>query len=406
MSNPSTNYRDVFRHQTLTKIQGEPNFASLKTLGREVKANAKSVHSTLGGAAHGHLGLVLSPAQYALISATPFDRVPFPATLAIPAGTTRLLADEMERNHKEDIRVFREINGVENALKSQLSAAIEPAYLAAILDPVTYDLGGTIHENLQFLMTNFGKVTPDTLNEETEKLNATEYNPALPIDSIFNAIIELAELAEAALIPFTPQQIITMGYNILNRSGRMAQDIKEWNRRPAHLKSWDHFKTYFRRMHIELRETTNDTMTSMHHANIAHQVIEGISHLIPPPEEEPPPTTETPPTGQALAATDQSIIIPSLISQMNQMQTMMMNMQASMCGNASGRGGRGGRGRGGGGQGRTARGGYPTPVFTKYCWTHGLCRHIGTECASPGEGHKPLATLENKMGGSTRNVTA
>jgi hypothetical protein len=72
----------------------------------EIKANAKSVHTTLGGAAHGHLGMVLSPAQYALVSATPYQRVLFPAPLVIPLGTTRIAADELERTHKEAVRAF------------------------------------------------------------------------------------------------------------------------------------------------------------------------------------------------------------------------------------------------------------------------------------------------------------
>ena len=69
MSASSINYRDtVFAHHDLTRIHGEPTFSALKLLTREVKANAMAVHSTLGGGAHGHLGLVLSPAQYADVS--------------------------------------------------------------------------------------------------------------------------------------------------------------------------------------------------------------------------------------------------------------------------------------------------------------------------------------------------
>ena len=408
MSTSSTNYREsVFRHPDLTKIHGEPTFATLTVLSRELKANAKSVHATLGGAAHGHLGLVLSPAQYALVSETPYVRVLFPAPLAIPVGTTRLAAEELERNHKEEIRAFRELTGVENALKTQLLKAVEPAYVAAILDPVTYDLAGTIYDNLHFLMTTYGKVTPEQVNEEYEKVNNIIYNPTLPIDSIFNAIIELSELAEAGENPYTPQQQITICYNILNRSGRMTQDIKEWNRRPALLKNWTTFKTFFRRVHTEIRATSNDTVEAMQHANIARHVIDGIRHLIPPaPDEEGIEPHDTP-TPAALSVTDPTtVIIPSLISQITQMQTMMMNMQSSMCGHdgGRGRGGRFGQVRGRGRGRGQERGALVPLVFTKYCWTHGLCMHIGSECFTPAEGHKPQATVQNKMGGSTRNV--
>ena len=416
MSTPSTNYREsVFRHADLTQIHGEPNFSSLKILTREIKANARSVHSTLGGAAHGHLGLVLSPAQYALVSNTPFERVEYPGPLLIQAGTTRLAADELERDHKEQIRVFREVLGVENALKSQLTKAIEPTYLTALIDPDTYDLQGTIFDSLRFLMTTYGRVTPEALADEFEKVNAIIYNPALPIDVIFNAVVDVSELAGAANIPYTEQQQITICYNILNRSGRVTQDIKEWNRRPVHLKTWTAFKTYFRRVHSELRETESETLQNMQHANIARQVIEGISHLIPsveeppptpaipppaptPPSPAPPVTQSAPPTPSALSVTE-SAIIPSLIQQMNQMQTLMMSMQQGMCnptnGHGRGRGNRGGRGgRGGNG---------PPPVYTQYCWTHGLCMHVGANCRTPTAGHQTTATVNNRMGGSNRN---
>ena len=39
----------------------------------------------------------------------------------------------------------------------------------------------------------------------------------------------------------------------------------------------------------------------------------------------------------------------------------------------------------------------------KYCWTHGWCAHSGMDCNSKAEGHQDEATLENKMGGSTKN---
>ena len=37
----------------------------------------------------------------------------------------------------------------------------------------------------------------------------------------------------------------------------------------------------------------------------------------------------------------------------------------------------------------------------KYCWTHGWCAHLGADYKR-AEGHKDEATLQNKMGGSTK----
>ncbi len=46
-----------------------------------------------------------------------------------------------------------------------------------------------------------------------------------------------------------------------------------------------------------------------------------------------------------------------------------------------------------------------TNNLTQYCWTHGLCSHTGGECRTPADGHKPAATLQNRLGGSAKNIT-
>ena len=56
-----------FSHLILTKIHGEPTYFSLNILKQELKANASGVTWDLGGGAHGHLGLLLTPTEYLLI---------------------------------------------------------------------------------------------------------------------------------------------------------------------------------------------------------------------------------------------------------------------------------------------------------------------------------------------------
>ena len=58
----------VFEFPVLTRITDTPTFEALKTIKDELRANATSVQSDNGGGAHGHLGLVLTPAEYATVS--------------------------------------------------------------------------------------------------------------------------------------------------------------------------------------------------------------------------------------------------------------------------------------------------------------------------------------------------
>ena len=49
------NYREtLFEYPELTPIHGEPSYESLRVLYNQIKANARSVHTTLGGGQHGH----------------------------------------------------------------------------------------------------------------------------------------------------------------------------------------------------------------------------------------------------------------------------------------------------------------------------------------------------------------
>ena len=50
-SGPVDYAKTYFLHQTLTKIQGEPDYSTLKILKKELKANASRVTSDLGGGA-------------------------------------------------------------------------------------------------------------------------------------------------------------------------------------------------------------------------------------------------------------------------------------------------------------------------------------------------------------------
>ena len=100
----------------VTKITGEPNYASLKNLKDELKANAASIPTTLGGGTHGYLGLILSPAAYATIAATQFIEPIYPGQHPnIPAGTSAANTSTIVRRHTEDLRQWREFKNVNTA---------------------------------------------------------------------------------------------------------------------------------------------------------------------------------------------------------------------------------------------------------------------------------------------------
>ena len=87
----------------LTPIVGKPTYTTLTTLKDQLKANAASVPTTLGGGNHGYLGLILSPATYATISPTAFIKPAYPGQHpAIPVGTNAANTSAIICRHTED----------------------------------------------------------------------------------------------------------------------------------------------------------------------------------------------------------------------------------------------------------------------------------------------------------------
>ena len=98
-----------FTYPTPTPIQGEPTFKSLKRLKNELRANASSVDTDLGGGDHGCLGLILTEAEYERVAPqSAFSAPEFPGELSIPRGTDTVDALNIREKHKRDMGLYRE----------------------------------------------------------------------------------------------------------------------------------------------------------------------------------------------------------------------------------------------------------------------------------------------------------
>ena len=79
-----------FKYPELSPIHGEPTTGDLITLKREINSNEITVHTTLGGGHHSHIGLVTTPATYQTIPNTqPYQRPPAPDPLKINPAVQR-----------------------------------------------------------------------------------------------------------------------------------------------------------------------------------------------------------------------------------------------------------------------------------------------------------------------------
>ena len=81
------------------------------------------------------------------------------------------------------------------------------------------------------------------------------YEPAQPINIIFNSIDNLAEYTRAAESELTQSQTINLTLFILKKQRIFKDNIRAWKRTNQAYKTWYNFKHDFHEAHLEIRET-------------------------------------------------------------------------------------------------------------------------------------------------------
>ena len=125
----------LFEKKTLTPVRDRPTFRQLTIIKGELCANAGRIRSALGGGRHGHLGLVLSDAEYLTstprqeVAATAFIRPSQPPQPVITPTTANHVATRLRMEYERDLRYFDLANNTEEALLAQLVNAIPELYM-------------------------------------------------------------------------------------------------------------------------------------------------------------------------------------------------------------------------------------------------------------------------------------
>ena len=108
----------------------------------------------MGGGSNGYLGLLLTPTEYLTADPVAYIRPVHPGALNIPAGPPAIaqyLRQEMREDHKEAVRVFREVDNVDKILKKQLVAALPDIYLKRFRNRHTNTLTDSLPVILAYL---------------------------------------------------------------------------------------------------------------------------------------------------------------------------------------------------------------------------------------------------------------
>jgi len=114
---------------------------------------------------------------------------------------------------------------VEKAIIAQVVSAVEPQYLAAVHNLQTGRYGSNVLAVLHHLFKIYGHITPKQLKTREMEICNMHFHMELPVDAIFNAIDELMEPDEYALMPMSS-----------------TQAVRSWNRFSAEHCKWENKK--------------------------------------------------------------------------------------------------------------------------------------------------------------------
>ena len=404
-----------FPHKVPTLIRGVPNYENIKRVKTELRANASSVDTELGGGDHGYLGLVLSNTEYLAVpgvNGNMFLPPVYPGALVIRPTATAVEALQRRESHNEQIRLYRECQNVEKAILKHLQNSFQSQYLEAFVDEDTALLSSDIPTILSHLFTRYGQVTGDEVRTYQTEVLSTPFTPADPLVTIWNPIQKLKKLASQAKIPYSEAQLIEFGLQLIRSTHDFEIAIREWNAKPKVDKTWNNLKLHFSQAQEELKKIRGPTMiqAGFHQINnIASEMREeflqtrmelaNMTAMMQQSEEEEMDTNnnETSSISESANLSAENNYQMEMLKLLRSMQTEINNMKQGNNNNASKTT-----------SNRNKKKKEKTPdnpsftrrVTTTYCWTHGGCAHDSASCTARAQGHKDNATFEDKKGGS------
>ena len=392
-SSPPDYKKTHFPYPELDKIHGQPTIDQILKIYKQVKQNAASVPTTLAGGQHGFLPLVLTTEQWNNIqNVQPFERPANPGPFAPRAGRVTNAELAIDKSRWENrVHNYNNCQNLEATLKNQLTAAFDYDILDGLRDRTTNTLKNTIPQIIKYLFEEYGELSPEELLQKEDSVKNYVYDPNLPVSTIFNEILNLKDLYELTGSILQESDMIRYGYTILNRARIFKEYLLKWNNKPPNEKTWDTFQQFFRKAYrdlkqvnaLQIQDSTLNHTTIMeelkhHQAQSLNQITnafkdgiyETINHITDYEKEQD--------KNSDLSA---NATITSLQKEINELKNMLNQMVRKQ----------------------------NQPMQTQrkkkprqYCWTHGWCAHSGATCNSKADGHQDHATLENKMGGSTK----
>ena len=201
---------------------------------------------------------------------------PDPLTITLLAAQYKIALTKTV--HGEALKAFQIYQLIHRVLVQKVLDCIEDKYLMTLCNRITRQAPAEIYALILHLFIIYGKISPQKLRAKYGTVEDMTYLIEVAIDIIFSAIEDLVKIGELAGHPFSPVQIIDLGFIVIMKHQIFRIDIKKWIRRPIVEQTWVNFKNNFTAPHQELRDMdTTVNELGFHITNaIVSQIIEKL----------------------------------------------------------------------------------------------------------------------------------
>lgn len=393
-------YTALFPHPEISRLHDEneePSYEAIEAACVQLNANAAAIHSNGGDGKLGHLVLTVGATEYQNLSdgGVAFNVPAAPPVHPVhPAAATGPQITEINRRHKEDVRIFKEYQNTDAALKHLLLKAVDDAYVCELKDATLGYAQITTFDLITHLRDRYGTIEPEML-EANEKRMSADWSPETPIAKLFKQIDDGIAYAKAGNDVMSDERIVRIALKIVTATGRLTMPIRDWRKKAAADKTWVNFKTHFSDAYKELKLTVTTGGAGMA-ANAATAADVSLS-----PSDEGTVISELAPAFNDLAAataadrTAMANLAASQASDREEIAKLRAELAAARQALTAASTAASGTANQDGGRTRQRR--------IHYCWSHGFSnnpRHTSSTCRNKKEGHQDAATKDNRMGGS------
>ncbi len=380
-----------FPHPVVTKIIGRPTFSQIQKFNKKLKANAASVPTTLGGGLLGHLGLLLTPAEYATVTNAQFMFPVNPGLGAeVPQTSTAAQTGHLVRTHQALKHTYDTCVNVETALKQQIIHAVENAFISALENEHTGYNAVTAKQIMDHLFTTCGQISNEAM-EDNDKTFKKQFDIDEPIENLWMRVKHCVQFAEQGQAPYSAEQILRNVKRLFEQKGVFEIDLREFENLPIAQQTYATFKDRMTKAYDKYQERQKLTTAAggyhTAHATLMEQ-LDNVTETTIQQINNMGENTNQAITELANAAQTDRTKIDTLTTLVQQQQTLLQKILEQQ----------------------------PTaPVITThwnnnkpfsfYCHTHGYGtnpKHTSATCNRPGPNHDKTATAKNTKGGNTR----